>query len=180
MRPVLCSSLRPIKPKHRQPIFCHARHSHNTALADNLRSLMRSTAQPVSVLTIQSSGVTLSSFSSISLNPPLISFSLRLPSKCAALLSATPKAAFTLHLLSREQEALATAFAQPGSPDTSDLEKGSLGRMECQVALELDLNKEEKEGSRLYIGRVMEVHLGEMGRPLLWRQKRYCSTDEKE
>ncbi|BGP41434.1 hypothetical protein JCM10450v2_005476 [Rhodotorula kratochvilovae] len=100
------------------------------------RELFRRVAQPVAVITarIPSSlqagaprpggtgeqdeplrhnhGATLSSLSSISLSPPLVAFSLRLPSRLASFLSAPAPAPFTVHLLSTAQEPLARAFAR--------------------------------------------------------------------
>jgi flavin reductase (DIM6/NTAB) family NADH-FMN oxidoreductase RutF len=97
---------------------------------------MRNVAQPVAVLTasIPSSsgtnasthnhGATLSSFTSVSLHPlPLVSFSLRLPSRLADLLNADHQSTrFQIHLLSRSQEHLARTFArQPQAGSTSTL-----------------------------------------------------------
>lgn len=108
------------------------------------RELFRRVAQPVAVLTaripsspsasssptVQRSasgqdeshnhGATLSSLASISLSPPLVSFSLRLPSRLAAFLSAqaptdtgdSAQPTFRVHLLSTKQESLARAFAR--------------------------------------------------------------------
>ncbi|GAA6050649.1 hypothetical protein JCM3770_000872 [Rhodotorula araucariae] len=107
------------------------------------RELFRRVAQPVAVITaripssspaagapapgrqgeldgteLHNHGATLSSLSSISLSPPLVAFSLRLPSRLAAFLSpplgsAKPAPApFRVHLLSTAQEPLARAFAR--------------------------------------------------------------------
>ncbi|GAA5824987.1 hypothetical protein JCM11251_006052 [Rhodosporidiobolus azoricus] len=62
-------------------------------------------------------GATLSSLASISLSPPLVSFSLRLPSRLASFLSPTtdspsPPPTFRVHLLSTAQEPIARAFAR--------------------------------------------------------------------
>ncbi|GAA5852033.1 hypothetical protein JCM9279_005038 [Rhodotorula babjevae] len=124
------------------------------------RELFRRVAQPVAVITAHipsptspsstrctstasdqpqhNHGATLSSLASISLSPPLVSFSLRLPSRLAAFLSTptAPAAAgahsveptFRVHLLSTRQEPLARAFArqaplpakaQPSPPPSS-------------------------------------------------------------
>ncbi|GAA5999612.1 flavin reductase family protein [Rhodotorula paludigena] len=70
-------------------------------------------------------GATLSSLASISVSPPLVSFSLRLPSRLASFLSpppppgaaAPPSPSFRVHLLSTAQEHIARAFArQPPLP----------------------------------------------------------------
>lgn len=102
--------------------------------SDHLRQVMRSVAQPVAVVTcrLQDStpgdtehdhGATLSSLSSISLSPPIVAFSLRLPSRLASHLTSTSAASrtaptFSVHLLSLEQEDVARAFArQPPLPE---------------------------------------------------------------
>lgn len=96
-----------------------------------LRDAMRRTAQPVSAITIHlphlrnttqdpthplkdNYGATLSSLASISLSPPLVSFSLRIPSRLASflLLPTSPPPKFTVHLLSSLQEDVARAFAR--------------------------------------------------------------------
>jgi len=119
-------------------------------IAPRLRQLMRQVAQPVAVVTctlppsaVPNHGATLSSLSSISLSPPLVAFSLRLPSTLAAFLQ-PPKGGgcgfascsmsasvplppvqelpkFTVHLLGAEQEAVARAFARqrPIATDTN-------------------------------------------------------------
>ncbi|GAA5826916.1 hypothetical protein JCM5353_004765 [Sporobolomyces roseus] len=104
------------------------------------RELFRRVAQPVAVLTAHipqhasststapteqqehNHGATLSSLTSISLSPPLVSFSLRLPSRLASHLASPPTSSnstqrqstpsFKLHLLSPEQEDLARLFAR--------------------------------------------------------------------
>lgn len=102
------------------------------------RELFRRVAQPVAVITAHipelaetpaglgrsrgasrksskephNHGATLSSLASISLSPPLVSFSLRLPSRLATFLSSEEEPAFSVHLLSTEQESIARAFAR--------------------------------------------------------------------
>ncbi|GAA5880847.1 hypothetical protein JCM3774_000498 [Rhodotorula dairenensis] len=106
------------------------------------RELFRRVAQPVAVITAHipdlatdgaspgkagsdggagaamqdNHGATLSSLTSISLSPPLVSFSLRLPSRLATFLSVREDQAtsseFRVHLLSTEQESVARAFAR--------------------------------------------------------------------
>ncbi|GAA5932300.1 hypothetical protein JCM10213_005282 [Rhodosporidiobolus nylandii] len=112
-------------------------------------------------------GATLSSLTSISLSPPLVSFSLRLPSRLAAHLSPpepTSSPLFRIHLLSSAQEPLARAFARqaalpappapsplppPGGPNPweqpleaalfRELEEKGLGWMDCRVVQRVPL-----------------------------------------
>lgn len=95
------------------------------ALASSIRQLMRTSAQPVAVITTilpderSAHGATLSSFSTISLDPPLVAFSIRTPSRLAEALShhgstSDCGAHFTINVLSEEQEDVANSFARPG------------------------------------------------------------------
>ena len=65
-----------------------------STIANSLRNVMRTSAQPVAVITTNLSkinddeskeqyvhGATLSSFTTVSLDPPLVAFSLRIPSR---------------------------------------------------------------------------------------------------
>ncbi len=83
-----------------------------------LRHLMRDVAQPVVVVTGLDAegrprGMTVSSFTSVSLDPPLVLF-------CTARTSTTwtalaPVGAFAVNVLGHDQAALAARFARPGS-----------------------------------------------------------------
>ncbi len=146
-----------------------SRRAFATTTKDALRALLRETGQPVAVVTSllpvdgddgQSSslrrfhGATLSSFSSIALDPhPLIAFSLKFPSRMANSLKAlTSDAApsenpsMVLNLLSSGQARTAAVFAHPDlhpepfksteytlSQDGLPILSGSLGALSCSV-----------------------------------------------
>ncbi|KAI9573835.1 flavin reductase like domain-containing protein [Boletus coccyginus] len=94
-----------------------------------LRELLRETAQSVAVVTARLPdhpstatatyhGATLSSFTSIALDPlPLVAFSLRVPSRMASALnshaSATSSSHLVINILSAAQPHLADRFARP-------------------------------------------------------------------
>ncbi|KAI8985778.1 flavin reductase like domain-containing protein [Trametes punicea] len=104
-----------------------------STVRDDLRALLRETAQPVAVVTAlmdpaisqrnqkpnQFHGATLSSFSSISMDPhPLISFSLRIPSRMATSLTSAHSAAssaahMVINILSEHQTEVAIRFSRP-------------------------------------------------------------------
>ncbi|KAG7571325.1 hypothetical protein FFLO_00677 [Filobasidium floriforme] len=117
-------------------------------VGDQLRNVMRSVPQPVAIVITRLEdgthhGATLSSFTSISLSPPLVSFSLRLPSRLATALQSNgsdtisqspekalsrtrtgassvsgqtnPGQTFTVSLLSKSNELLAHTFSQARS-----------------------------------------------------------------
>jgi len=157
------------------------------------RELFRRVAQPVAVLTAHipphssstpttppneqehNHGATLSSLTSISLSPPLVSFSLRLPSRLASHLARPPNTcstqspSFKLHLLSPKQEDLARLFARQAllphpalpSADTDwsiepkfdsrvfrEIEENGLGSLECRIVKSVDLWDIEETGQR--------------------------------
>lgn len=113
-----------------------------STIADSLRTIMRTSAQPVAVITTSLSGrkddenqyvhgATLSSFTTVSLDPPLVAFSLRIPSRLANALTEgskqTPsKPHFIINILSQKQEKAAVGFAKPGLAPfpISSIEKG--------------------------------------------------------
>lgn len=157
----------PMSPRLRTPFRPWLARFSSTARVAELpsplqRELFRRVAQPVAVITAHipdpstappgtaaapearedgrmqdNHGATLSSLTSISLSPPLVSFSLRLPSRLASFLSRREGAAppeFRVHLLSTEQESIARAFArqaplpapaQPSPPPPTSVSAGS-------------------------------------------------------
>ncbi|KAI0630776.1 flavin reductase like domain-containing protein [Trametes polyzona] len=133
---------------------------------DDLRSLLRETAQPVAVVTSfmdpsspetaahpnRYHGATLSSFSSISMDPhPLVAFSLRIPSRMAtALTSAHSSTSLSSHMviniLSERQAHAALRFSRAdlypepfvGLPHSLTKEglpvlDGAVGAMSCRL-----------------------------------------------
>ncbi|KAM0786386.1 hypothetical protein ACM66B_001854 [Microbotryomycetes sp. NB124-2] len=162
-----------------------------------LRQVMRSVAQPVAVITVplnessrqtsqtgdihdqkasdvvsvaslDNHGATLSSLSSISLNPALVSFSLRLPSRVSSYLTEQSRSSssnaskrFRVHLLSADQESSARLFArqaplptraQPSSvsphalamfpPEAfQELVEDALGTLDCTLVQRIKLSE---------------------------------------
>lgn len=157
------------------------------SLLPTLRHLLRHTAQPVSVITANLSfpassihkhdhGATLSSFSSISFNPPLVAFSLRLPSRLANAftshgdqdkINSSETAYFHVHLLERQQEDLARLFARQQQAHQAQAEgdqvdgfpiqafealrDGALGILECQLAHTVHLDELDSKKSDIQI-----------------------------
>ncbi|KAK0569764.1 hypothetical protein OC861_000601 [Tilletia horrida] len=107
----------------------------------DLREAMRNVAQPVAIITarlpsLESAedqvlfhGATISSFTTISMNPPLVAFSLQTPSRIANAIETHPNSAlaspgsqpseerkphFLINLLSYSQAGSAASFAKPG------------------------------------------------------------------
>ncbi|MBW0506950.1 hypothetical protein O181_046665 [Austropuccinia psidii MF-1] len=130
-------------------------HSFKTFCSDrsnqDLRGIMRQLAYPVTILTVslksnQTHGSTISSFNSIALKPyPLISFSIKLPSRLANHLQENPQSQFSIYLLQSNspQASLATLFSNPRhqlSPQIfNQLEKDCLGKLNCCLFKQVDL-----------------------------------------
>jgi len=89
-------------------------------LSGQLRQAMKLVPAPVVVVSCSADGVkrgiTCSSFQSISLAPPVISFSLRSPSRMASLLEKSDK--FAVHLLSSHQVKQSMAFSSPQTQES--------------------------------------------------------------
>jgi flavin reductase (DIM6/NTAB) family NADH-FMN oxidoreductase RutF len=90
-----------------------------------LRAVMRQVPTPVTVVTARAEdghpfGITIGSFASVSLDPPLVSFNVSEEARTHRWLSAVER--FAVHVLSREQASLAARFADPGLPPDAQFE----------------------------------------------------------
>ncbi len=148
----------------------------------SLRNVLGCFATGVAVLTTRTSNgqhvaVTINSFSSVSLDPPLILFAL---AKKANVLSHFQAAkSFAVNILSHRQEALSNMFARPSSADWKELrfvegENGcslfadSLAQLECDLHTEIDGGDH-----RIFLGKVVRLHLHSVVDPLLFYRGRY-------
>ena len=122
-------------------------------------------------------GLSVNSFTSVSLEPPLVAF-------CVARSSATwPQlravGAFCVNILAEDQEALSRAFAgrppdrfqgvgwRPG-PSGAPILAGVLAWIDCTV------EAEHKAGDHMIVvGRVRELDVGHEGRPLVFYRGGY-------
>ncbi|KAI7941471.1 hypothetical protein MJO29_013545 [Puccinia striiformis f. sp. tritici] len=117
------------------------------------RDLMRGLSYPVTVVTVELEdgdlhGATVSSFSSIALDPkPLISISLRRPSRLASHLILKPLQSFSIYLLQHHPVTIdiATLFSRPKdriSPAVfHSLDQICLARLDCQVLHNINLSE---------------------------------------
>ncbi|MFE0646054.1 flavin reductase family protein, partial [Streptomyces sp. NPDC058877] len=85
---------------------------------EELRSVARRLATGVTVVTSGTGdavhGMTVSSFTTLSLTPPLVSFSVKVGARIRGPIETT--GAFVVNLLAAEQEPLARWFADPDRP----------------------------------------------------------------
>ena len=151
---------------------------------DDLRALMREVPAPVGVVTVsaggQSAGLTVDSFVSLSLEPPLVGIALR---RHAALHELLREAgAFALSILASGQEHLAQHFARGVPPiglwtgiETRDGElgapliEGALGWVECR------LEAEHPAGDHtLFVGEVVSAGRGPGREALVHLRRKYA------
>jgi flavin reductase (DIM6/NTAB) family NADH-FMN oxidoreductase RutF len=148
----------------------------------SLRNVLGCYATGVAVIAtrtaaLQHVGVTVNSFSSLSLDPPLVQFSLV---KTAGVLIHFQQAEhFSVNILSHKQEALSNMFARPSTAswDSVDHVEGQDGcalLAGCVAQLECCRHEEIDGGDhRIFIGAVLRFHLLEPAHPLLFYRGRY-------
>ncbi|MCB9683931.1 MAG: flavin reductase [Alphaproteobacteria bacterium] len=117
--------------------------------ADELRSVLSRWASGVAVVTTNDNGLlyglTVSSFTSVSLDPPLVLVSLANANRLTSMIETSH--GFAVSLLSAQQEAASNYFARPGRLPTPDFTEiagewtpsgqpviaGSLGWLSCSL-----------------------------------------------
>lgn len=126
------------------------------------------------------SGLTASSFSSVSMDPFLILFCLN--SNSAALEKISESKSFAVNFLSKEQEELSNFFATPNTDrnskikevgfftevTTSPMLNGSLSNLDCSLHSILDGGDH-----KIILGKVEFVTTDETKKPLLYYFKKY-------
>ncbi|KAJ7846288.1 flavin reductase like domain-containing protein [Mycena leptocephala] len=144
-------------------------------------------------------GATLSSFTSISMDPPLVSFALRIPSRMAASLNSSPSDSPS------DMASIATKFSRPDlhprpfsetpyflNTDGIPVIRGSLGAISCKLVAKglplhdlrfLQPRHVDETPSKLFIAEVTHVEELEISGdelPLLYHQRRFttCIPDD--
>ncbi len=150
-----------------------------------LRAVMRRVASPVTVVTAaadgEARGATIGSFTSVSLDPPLVSFNVQ---KASAFYAALSRAeAFAIHLLTDAQAELANHFALPDltgeaqfadvphvqtAPGQPPVLEDTFGVLFCRRFAVHDAGDHA-----LFIGRVARVLEAEGAGPLLYYARSY-------
>ena len=150
---------------------------------EQLRRAMRHWVTGVSVVSSEYEGfrhgMTVNSFVSISLDPPLVTITLANSTRTCGLIQQSGK--FGVTILSQEQEHVADLFAGR-LPDGGDrfagldtfslsgslpLIRGGLASIECNVVQQYAM-----PNSTLFIGQVQQVWVGE-GKPLIYFNRTY-------
>jgi flavin reductase (DIM6/NTAB) family NADH-FMN oxidoreductase RutF len=156
-----------------------------TSSAAAFRAVLAQWASGVSVVTTNHDGMlyglTVSSFSSLSLDPPLVLVCLAHTNRMAGMIEASR--GFAVSILAAGQSAASSYFARQGrlpTPDFTEIQgewtpsgqpviHGALAWMVC------DLHRTVAEGDHtIVIGRVVETHVGH-GEPLLYWSRSYRS-----
>jgi flavin reductase (DIM6/NTAB) family NADH-FMN oxidoreductase RutF len=117
-------------------------------------------------------GVTINSFASVSLEPPLILFSMDNNSNIASLFSGSKK--FVVNVLAHDQEKMAMNFARPSTATWSEIHfsrgenncaklSGSLAFLECSIESIFPGGDH-----KILIGRVEQIDSGVSADPLLF------------
>jgi flavin reductase (DIM6/NTAB) family NADH-FMN oxidoreductase RutF len=147
-----------------------------------LRNVLGCYATGVAVITTRNGagdhiGVTVNSFSSVSLDPPLVLFSL---SRTANVLVGFRQATrFVVNILAEGQQALSNMFARPSSACWTDVDfthatNGCALLMDSLAQLECDKSAEIDGGDHLlFLGEVISYHSRPPAEPLLFYRGAY-------
>ena len=146
------------------------------------RDSMGRFATGVTVMTTRGEGIapmgmTVNSFSSLSLEPPLVMWNIQRQSECLPAFARAP--GFAANILGCDQEAISRRFAQQGDHSLDPLEyrigrsgqpvlKGCLASFECQL-----WRRYEGGDHIIIIGRVIEMEARPTGKPLLFYSGQY-------
>lgn len=156
---------------------------------EKLRAAMRAWSAGVTVVTAvhegHQHGMTVNSFTSISLEPAMITISLRVSTRTHELVSKS--GAFGLTILSAEQSDISNLFSGQvvGAEDRfanlktetmvtgSPLIAGGLAWMDCRVVQTFDAGM-----NTLFIAEVLAAHEANDGPPLIYHNRKYWNLSE--
>ena len=155
------------------------------ATPQELRDAMATFATGVTIVTTRDRngapvGLTVNSFSSVSLSPPLVMWCLGNASSCREAFDGHPF--FAVHVLAADQQSLAMQFAGP--PDQRfqgvALQENSRGLPilpSCLSVIECERYHTLEGGDhQIYLGQVMSTHTSSTGSALVYHQRRFLHT----
>ena len=152
--------------------------------ADILRQVMRRWSTGVTIVTAQHQGIrhgmTVSSFTSVSLQPPIVLVALEQSTRTHALVSTT--GFFGISILSTEQKAISECFAGQECDDEdrfaglethslvsgAPLIAGGLAYLDCHVVARF-----VSGNNTLFIAEVLAAQAGENKSPLIYFDRKY-------
>lgn len=155
--------------------------------APEFRALLSRWATGVAVVTARSegrdSGLTVNSFTSASLDPPLVLILLTPDAETTPVLARSGR--FAVSILAAEQRAVSERFAKMLAPEAKfdgievdrtptglAVVRGALGALECRVERTLAVGDHT-----LVVGRVERLLPGTGGAPLLFFRSRYAEAE---
>lgn len=154
-----------------------------------LRKVMRRWTSGVTVVSThyqgKDHGMTVSSFTSVSLDPPLVTISLMKDSRTLEMIKRSDS--FAITILSSDQVKISKVFAGEVADSENRFEgidtlklvtgspmvKGGLAFFDCKVSEVYDF-----ASNSLIIGEVIAAEIGEESRPLLYFDQRYHQLQE--
>jgi len=155
-----------------------------------LRTVMRRVPAPVTVVsaagTDEARGITIGSFTSVSLDPPLISFNVAQDAQMHAVIQEASR--FVVHILTDEQAHLSNHFAVPdlsGAEQLAEVEHrlddhgtplldDVLARLTCTPYAYY-----EAGDHTIVVGEVVDLDLDAAQEPVLYFDRRYCAVGEE-
>jgi flavin reductase (DIM6/NTAB) family NADH-FMN oxidoreductase RutF len=161
------------------------------ALSDDFKEALASWASGVSVVATRAGGLvyglTVSSFTSLSLEPPLILVCLATRNKLPAMIRESGR--FAVSVLAAEQDAASAAFSRSGREATPtfvgvDEDRTSAGMpvvRDAMVHICCELHNEMLVGDHMIVvGKVVEARTRHDREPLLYHRRRYRVLDGSE
>lgn len=160
-----------------------------TIQPDELREVMRSWSSGIALITShhegQLHGMTATSFTPVSLEPPLVLVCLDRDSRTLEMIDRSK--VFAAVILSQEQRELSDLFAGrfgreedkfasvpfERSPSGNPVPRGSLAYVDCQVSASYDGG-----GSLIVVGEVLDGHVLQQGKPLVYFNRGYQSLGQ--
>lgn len=149
----------------------------------SFRTTLSQFATGVTVITTlgtdtQPIGITASSFNSLSMDPPLILWSL---ARNSLSLAAFQKAQyFNIHILGNDQQDISNRFARQGTDKFKDIDyypgnDGTPVLKDCSALLECHTRNQYDGGDHIiFVGEVLN-HSHNAGKPLIFHQGQYAS-----
>ncbi len=155
----------------------------------DLREVMRRWATGVTIVTAenggQKHGATVSSLTSISVDPPLVTVTIAKGTRSHQLMQLAGR--FGITILSDQQQSLSERFAGELTEDQDRFERvnfkyifegipvleGGLACLGCSIVYEYDMPK-----STMFVGRVVASELGEAIPPLIYLNRTYRRLEE--
>ncbi len=147
----------------------------------SLRDVMRGLPQGVVVVTAQGDegprGITVSSFTSVTLTPPRILICIMKESRAHSAIATGP---FVVNVLSEKQGAVSEHFASPKLSSEEQFTKyrspkldGCLGYLHCRV-----VDQTEQGDHTVFFGEVERAEMGDEGKPLVFCTREYWGLGE--